>query len=123
MIDARVLQMIRADVARTLDRRCTIYREAAGVDGFGYPAHDLVEVAVDVPCRLIRAGVLQREAGDVVGDQEVMVERYRLICPHDTSLGVDMVVDIDGTRFDVTAIWTRQTDATDAQAIIARRAD
>ena len=121
MFGNRTLAGLRRQVARTLKDRCDIYVEAEGVNEYGHPTHVLLPAYVNIPCRLISTGRNFNNMGEVVGEQEVLTESYRLITPYDVPLGVDMVVDVDGIRFDVTNVWLRQTDATDQQAVIKRR--
>jgi hypothetical protein len=121
MLDQRTLNQIRRFVAKPLKQRCTLYQEQSTMDDLGYPTHGLVVVEANVPCRVIRAGRTFAPQGAVESDQEAMTETYRLVVPYDTRLAVDMVVEVEGLHYSIINIWTKQTDATDQQATIARK--
>jgi len=117
----RLLHQMRRTVTTTLKQRCTLYQEQSTMDDLGYPTHGLVVVEANVPCRVIRAGRTYAPQGAVESDQEAMTETYRLVVPYNTRLAVDMVVEVEGLHYSIINIWTKQTDATDQQATIARK--
>lgn len=119
----RAVAQMRKVMAQTLKERCDIYQEGEGTDVRGYPTHGLTLVRGNVPCRVIRAGRSFSPAGEIISSQEAMTESYRLIVPYDTPLAVDMVVDVEGERFQVVNIWTKHTDAIDQQATISKKVE
>lgn len=114
---------IRARVEYFLSDTCIIERETSAYDKFGSPARDWETVASGVKCRVIGAGEATRAEMGNSGARETLTERYRLICPVGTELGVDYRVTVNGKRYHVVSLVDGWTNAMDVQAIIVRRND
>lgn len=114
---------IRARVEYFLSDTCTIEREVAAYDKYGSPTRAWKTIASGVKCRVISAGEASRGEMESSGVRETMTERYRLICPVGTELGVDYRVTVSGKTYHVVSLIDAWTDAMDTQAIIERRND
>lgn len=119
---ARTINIVRKNVNEMLTDTCTLYVESGATGIMGEPLHTLELVAEDVPCRVIRASQQFGKSSVVaVGSQEAMVELYRLECPYDTTLTVDMVAKLsDGSMYQIVGIEDKLTDSAFAGAVISR---
>ncbi len=99
------------------ENTCTIKKPAQTKGPTGAPSggHDIV--ATDVDCRIIDGASETEE----IGDQHAILERYRLIVPVDTELGVGYTVLVDdGSIYNILDIVTRLSESVDAQAMMTR---
>lgn len=117
MLPSNIRKQLDKTTGRWLTQSCTIEAEVLGVDIYGAPVHQWAVVASGVKCRVIKMG-----RGDTreVGSQEALVEKYRLICPAGTALGIDQRVTVGGAVYQVVSVQSALTDAVDVQAEIVR---
>lgn len=97
----RPLGRISVQLAKYFDNTCDIHNEVNGSDIYGAPSHDLVVVARDVACRLIRGKEFKSGAVAMVGEQARMTEGYRVIMPIGTPIDVGYRVTVDGLEYRV----------------------
>lgn len=116
MLDQRRLELLRRYTETWMKQRCTIEQEMLITDEMGAQAHAWTVVALNVACRMIREG----QGSELVGEQESMIERYRLVVPHGTALAANQRVTVEGAVYSVVSIVDRLTDGTDAQALVVR---
>lgn len=120
MISKQVLAIIRARTAQFLTETCLIESEELNTGAFGESLHTRIVVDAEVPCRVIMQSRTSGGTAAQVGNQETVVDTYRLIVPWGTALAVDQVVTVDGVEYQVVALVTERTNETDAQAVITR---
>lgn len=117
----RTIAIVRRNVNEMLTDTCTLSEESGITGTMGEPLHGLEVVASGVKCRVIRAKIPSNGMTGVVGSQESMVDVYRLECPYDTVLRVDMVATLaDGSVYQVVSIEDKLTDSAFAGAVITR---
>lgn len=121
----RARAVIEKAMRAFLTDRCDIYDAQSSVTSIGSVSGGSVLLARDVPCRLIRIGASQANQAEWPGEQETIVERYRLIIPcrsseYDFELYADQEVEIDGERFQIAAIAQRLSHAVDRQCIVTK---
>jgi hypothetical protein len=122
MFQNRTIALIKARAEMTLVETCKIQRETSILSPVGAPTHTWVDVVSDVACRVIEAGQNERSAMESVGNQESMVELYRLITPVETPFKVnDRVVMSDGRIFHVVQMQDGLSQEVYASAIITRQ--
>lgn len=120
-IPAHLITAIRKAKNQTLTQEALIEAETTTVDQYGAPTHTWETVADCVPCRVIYAGGQPgNESMSEIGNQEMLTEQYRIICPYGTALSVDQRVTVDGIVYDVVGLVTDLTQQTDTQAIMVR---
>lgn len=118
---ARTIAKVRSNVNAMLTERCTLQRESGATGTMGEPIATYTTIATGILCRVIRAKSPSGGSEMVVGSQEAMVERYRLICPVGTAFKVDdRIVMADGRTFQVIDVEDGLTDAGFAGAVITR---
>lgn len=99
------------------ENTCTISKPARTQGPTGAPGSGHVDVATDIDCRIIDGS----SETDEIGDQHVILERYKLIVPVGTELGVGYRVTVDdGNTYNILDIITRHTESVDAQAMMTR---
>lgn len=118
----RTIAIVRRNVNAMLTDTCTLSRQAGITGTMGEPLHTLEVVATGVRCRVIRASQqFGKSSTTVVGSQEAMVELYRLECPYDTTLEVDMVATLsDGSVYHIVGLEDKLTDSAFAGAVITK---
>jgi hypothetical protein len=115
-------RMIRSETGTYLNTSCSIERLGEQVDEGFTPAPQWSIVAQDVSCRVIKAGTQSSStAKDVLG-QTAIEERYRLIVPHTTELGVKDRVTVSGVIYYVVQLELELTDKAFRSAIIQQMA-
>lgn len=120
VLNSQTLARLRAVVAHYLKETCTIQKLGNMRGQYGEVMADQWEtVASNVPCRIITESV-RWVAGELVGEQESLVETYRLIVPVGTALAANQRIIISGITYEVVNLVTGRTDETDEQAIITR---
>lgn len=119
---ARTIAIVRRNVNEMFTDTCTLYVESGATGTMGEPQHTLEIAASNASCRVIRASQqFGKSSVVVVGSQEAMVELYRLECPYDTTLTVDMVAKLsDGSMYQIVGIEDKLTDSAFAGAVITR---
>lgn len=103
--------------------RCKIEARVKGVvDQYGAPRQDQwQDVANNVPYRFMKLTAKLKDAMIALGQQENLVESYRMSCEVGTPLAVDQrVTTEDGRIWNVVAVEDGLTDAIDAQAAVTR---
>jgi hypothetical protein len=104
-----------------LTETCTIERETGVKGSMGEPLHTWETVQSGVACRLITAGTRNTGDAEIVGGQESLVERYRLITPVLTPFTLnDRVIMADGRVFQVVAVEDGLTDEAYASCVVTR---
>lgn len=116
MRSTRMIQQIRSVLNRWLNETATIERETETRGAYGEQLHDWETVASDVPCRVIGRNTQSNRS---IGNQEMMVDEYRVIFETGTVLDVDYRVTVGGNVYRVIAIVDDRTDGVDVQAIVA----
>ncbi len=112
--------MLRRQAEKLMKDTCKIEAESIGVGSFGQPKPVWVLVANSVACRVIMLRQ-PRPAAEQVGNQEQIVEQYRLIVPYNTALAVNQQVTMSsGEVYQIVDLVTARTDETDAQAVMVR---
>lgn len=118
---SRIIAIVRQNVNEILTDTCTLSEESGATGTLGEPLAGLVLVASGVRCRVIRAKTPSNSSTQVVGSQESMVEMYRLECPYDTTLRVNMVATLgDGSMYQLVSIEDQLTDSVFAGAVVTR---
>ena len=117
MVSEATIERGRALVRKALTQTCTISREVAGKDRYGGQTHATETVATDVPCRLIRMG---RGRSQLVGEQETLTERYRLVLAYGTQIGVNTSVMVAGETFLVVAVVDSLAQQVDVQVMLEK---
>ena len=114
----RLIQKIQARLETFVgENSCTISRPALTKGPTGAASSGKVIVASAVPCRIIDGS---SETEDI-GDQHAILERYKLIVPVGTELGVGYIVTVDdGNTYNILDIITRHSESVDAQAMMTR---
>lgn len=122
-VPAWMLAKIRNQAEAFMTQRCTIKQQVTTQGDMFNQKTTTQTVAANVPCRLFFAGEQSRGTTEAIGGQESLVERYTLSVPYETTLGVDMTVEVEGINkvFHVTNILHAHTDAVDRQAVIEVR--
>lgn len=98
--------------------RCDIRRISAVTSGAGHSAEIPSIIQADVKCRVMP--ISKRRGEDVIGDQEMGANYFRLAVPYDTDLRDGDQVVIGDVVYEVKDLNDSRTDATDLQATIAR---
>ena len=113
-----MLQKIKARLETFVgENSCTISKPALTRGPTGAPGSGHVIVASDVPCRIIDGSSETEE----IGDQQAILEKYKLIVPVGTELGVKYRVTVDdGNTYKILDIISRYSESVDAQAMITR---
>lgn len=111
-----VIKQIRSVLNRWLNETATIERETETRGTYGEKLHDWETVASDVPCRVIGRNTQSNRS---IGNQEMMVDEYRVIFEAGTVLNVDYRVLVGGKTYRVIEIVDDRTDGTDVQAMVA----
>jgi len=120
-ISSRTLAIVRRNVGGMLTETCTIERETGVKGSMGEPLHTWETVQSGVACRLITAGTRNTGDAEIVGGQESLVERYRLITPVLTPFTLnDRVIMADGRVFQVVAVEDGLTDEAYASCVVTR---
>lgn len=114
----KTIKRIQARVESMLNETCTIEREVLSTDEYGARVHTWASVASGVACRVIRAGTSNQGAGQVIAEQETMIDRYRLIVPAGTVLDVDYRVTVGARVYGVVNIADDLSDETHVSAIV-----
>ncbi len=110
MFPPGVLGYIKSMVAQSLTARCDIAERVVTKTGAGIPSHVWVDVASNVPCRIIEPRTKSATESERFANQDVIEEPYRLIVAADVVLNVDARITVDGVRYYVTALDTQLTD-------------
>lgn len=120
-IPDRTIELIRRRVNSYLDDTCRIERESGSPGLMGERLRDLLLVASNVSCRVIRLTKRTNTAAQEVGGQEALVERYRLILPVGTAFAVDdRVVMSNGDVYQVVDVEDHMSDGAFVGAMLTR---
>lgn len=117
MLPSSILSQLRRTANQWLKESCTIERQTEDRGAFGEQIHDFETVATDVPCRVINGGQSNTADSQMFGNQEVMLDQYRIVMPAGTVVDVDYRVTVGGRVYNVTAVTDDRTDATDTQVL------
>jgi len=118
---SQTIARVRRNASAMLTDTCTLYRQTAATGTMGEPLDALELLTSGVRCRVIRAKTPNANTQAVIGSQKSEVEAYRLECPYDTTLVVDMVVKLsNGNVYQITSIEDQLTDSAFAVAVITR---
>lgn len=121
VLNNHMLAKLRQVAAQYLKDTCTIQAQAFTRDRYGgVDASQWNVVAENVACRIILQSGSGNNAPQAVGDQESLIDEYRLIVPVGTGLAPNQRVICNGVTYQVTQIITSRTDETDEQAMITR---
>lgn len=116
-----LLARLRAITTSWLTETCTIEREILGVGVMGEETHDWQLIASGVKCRVITSTTMgSTSQTQAVGNQESLVDTYRIVFPYGTNLGVNMRITVNGLVYTVISVLTGRTDETDTQAVCVR---
>jgi hypothetical protein len=120
----RTVALVQRNINLMLGERCTLERETGQMGLMGEPLHTWEVVVDNIPCRIIRAGQSFSSAAAIVGSQEALIERYRLICPTGTPFTLeDRVRFDDGRLYQVVQVEDGLTEGVFVSAIITRVRD
>jgi head-tail adaptor len=120
MLPSTILNQLRTTVNRWLTETATIERQTESRGVYGEQVHDWETVASGVACRVINAGNSNAGNNQQFGNQELMMDRYKIVMPTGTVVDVDYRITVAGRVYDVVAIVDDRTDSTDVQAIVSR---
>ena len=120
MLSSKVLNQLRRTTDRWLTETATIQRQTEDRGEFGEQLHDWQTVASGIACRVITAGTSNRGDNQASGNQELMMDNYRIIFPSGTAVNVDYRVMTGGRTYNVIAISDDRTDETDVSVIATR---
>lgn len=113
--------MIQRQTKGMLTQTCDLVQEQETQGDFYESVKTILSVDSSIPCRIIKIGQRGTDAGDIVGQQEVMTDEYTLIVPYDTALDVNYKVECEGLTYNVVRIVTDLTDRVFRQAVITRQ--
>lgn len=116
-----LLSLFRHQAVRYLTDRCTIQRETRTTGGYGEQIRVWTLIAQDVPCRMVIARRSDLSGIETVIDGETMAVYSRIALPHDTPLGADDRITVNGAVYSVVRIDSELTDRVFLSAILARR--
>lgn len=121
-LHSTLLAQMRGAAQALMTDTCTIEARSVTKGDMGETVDAWETVASSVACRMQYLGQRFSEVADLLGDQQVVKEAYRLICPYGTSLGVGqrVTLDSDSSRWEVVDLNTQLTSQVDAQAIVVR---
>ena len=120
MLPSTILNQLRTTVNRWLTETAIIERQTESRGVYGEQVHDWETVASGVACRVINAGNSNAGNNQQFGNQELMMDRYKIVMPTGTVVDVDYRITVAGRVYDVVAIVDDRTDSTDVQAIVSR---
>lgn len=120
-LSSRMQSIIQSRVETFLNETCDIQKEDDARGKYGERIHTWTTVAADVACRVISvsSNSTASQAGGV-GNQEMIVDTYRLILPRGTVISADYRVSLGGVLFDVVNVYDRWSDRMDVQVLIKR---
>lgn len=121
LVNATLRAQIKGMTDAQLTDTCVIEQETETRGSMGEPIIVWELVAANVPCRVIKPGQANTNAGDIVANQETLQDLYRLIVPNTVALGVDQRVTTDGFVYNIVRIETALTDDVFHMALITRR--
>lgn len=120
VLNNQMLARLRQMTAQYLKDTCTIERQTVAYGQYNEIIADQWEtVATDVACRVITEAI-RRTSGELVGEQETLVETYRVVVPTGTGLAPNQRITVGGLVYEVVRLVTNRTDETDEQAVITR---
>ena len=102
-----------------LTERATIQRQLQTRGSFGEQIHDWTVVGSNIDCRVITIGN-NSNASDTVGNQEVMLDTYKIVLRAGTDIGVDDLISVGGRVYRVTRINDDRTDELDINVLVER---
>lgn len=118
---SRTIALVRRNANAMLTETCTLYRKTGATGEMGEPLNTFEIAATGVPCRVIRARVPSGSTTQPVGGQIALVETYRLECPYNTVLELNMRSQVDGGGlYDLISIEDKLTDSAFAAAVVTR---
>jgi len=120
MLSSRVLNQLRRTTNRWLTETATIQRQTEDRGELGEQLHDWSTIASGIACRVITAGSSNTGDNQATGNQELMIDSYRIIFPSGTSVNVDYRVITGGRTYNVISISDDRTDETDVSVIATR---
>jgi head-tail adaptor len=120
MLPSNILKQLRKTTNRWLTQTATIERQTEDRGPFGEQIHDFETVASGVACRVITAGSSFRGDMESSGNQELMLDRYRIIFPAGTAVDVDYRVTIGSRVYNVVGLTDARQDETDVHVIATR---
>lgn len=120
MLPNFVLAQMRRAAEQLMTQTCRIEQEVNAVGTWGQPSPQWTEVARNVKCRVITSRQSTRSTAGMVGEQETLVDEYRLICPAGTALEKNQRVTVDDVTYQVVNVIVARADETDTQAVIVR---
>jgi len=121
VLPAHLLAQLRSITAQYLKETCTIQQQANAIDQYGgVDASQWNVVASNVPCRIIMQGGAGNKLPQQVGEQESLIDAYRVIVPIGTGLAPNQRIICNGIIYEVTQLITARTDETDEQAMVIR---
>ena len=120
MVSPRTLARIRRQMAYFLSDRCSILQRGVGSGHMGEEIGNWIPVRTDVPCRLLRSLLNTRNAREAVGGSMELIERFRLVLPHDVRIHQGNGVRIGDQVYEVVNIEDRLTDAMQVMVFITR---
>ena len=116
MLPNSIRAQLQKQTNRWLTETAFIQRETETRGTYGEQLHEWETVASDVPCRVIGRNTQSNRS---IGNQEMMVDEYRVIFEAGTVLDVDYRVLVGGKTYRVIQIVDDRTDGTDVQAMVA----
>lgn len=121
LASSRTIKQIKAMVAKFLDQQCELLQQSDTIDDYGNQDYSWSTVAAGVPCRLITdSGQSTTSEVRRVGDQESLVESYRVILPADTDIESDMRVKIGSNEYTVIDVLDSLSNSVNVQVLVTR---
>lgn len=118
MFNSIIVTQIRSQINRWLTETATVQKLDSVRGEYGELIQDYVTVQTSVPCRIITAGSNNTDTMEVNGNQEMMLDQYKIILPYDAELDVDYRVTVGADIYRVVSILDDRTDGVDVQALI-----
>lgn len=109
MVSSQVLAAMKTQAYRFLTDTCDIHVRQNSTDAYGYQTQDYSAAYTNVMCRLILSGRGATNPAEI-GEQERLVEEYRLSLKADQTIDVDDRVVLNGITYEVTGLITALTD-------------
>lgn len=113
------LNKIRSDAVKAVcDKKCTIRRNQQVFDSKGGSADNLIDIADNVPCAMVR---LSMPTQQFLADQPIGIDSRTLHTPFGTDIQTDDELVIDGVEYKVLSPYGEKTIQVFTSVVILRK--
>ena len=117
MIPQSMIKQLRKTTNRWLTETAVIERESNTRGSYGQQIHDWETVASDVACRVITAGTSSSASNQTLSNQEIMIDKYKIVLQAETEVNVDYRITVGGHQYRVIAVMDDRTDELDVHVL------